>query len=291
MVRWVVLIGLLEACSSSSSPAEWMAAQEDTRTLASLSIPGTHDAGARFEPIAGLAKTQELTIAEQLEAGVRFFDVRCRHYEDGFLIYHGAVDQNQTYAEVLATMTGFLDGHPDEVVIVSVQEEATPDKNTRSFEATFDSYLDPTRWALGATIPTLGDVRGKLVLLRRFAAGKALGLDATAWPDDSPEAFTIGGQLRVQDAYTVADNDLKWSRITALLDEARATRDGTLFLNFTSGKREIDGLSNIPVVSDNINPRLDALLADPVNKAAHLGVLVMDHVTSARVSAVVDTNR
>jgi 1-phosphatidylinositol phosphodiesterase len=290
MVRQAVLLLVLVACSSSSGPADWMARQEDTRTLASLSIPGTHDAGARFEPIAGLAKTQELTIAEQLDAGVRFFDIRCRHYQDGFLIYHGAVDQNQTYADVLATMTGFLDAHPDEALIVSIQEEATPDKNTRSFEATFTSYLDPARWSLATAVPTLGAVRGKLVLLRRFAATGVGGLDATAWPDDSPQPFTIGGQLRVQDAYTVLDNDLKWSRITALVDEARADPDGLLYLNFTSGKREIDGLSNIPVVSDAINPRLDTLLADPANRAAHLGVLVMDHVTPARIAAVLATN-
>ena len=296
MVCRALLLLPLWACSSSSSnTADWMAELDDGRGLASLSIPGTHDTGALFEKYPGLSKCQDLTIADQLAAGVRFFDVRCRHYQDAFAIYHGAVDQNQSFDQVLATMYGFLDAHPGEALIVSIQEEATPQNNTRSFEATFADYVarDPQRWALASTLPALGDVRGKLVLLRRFAAtARPLGLDATGWPDNSSTAFSIPGDaaIRVQDAYMVADNDLKWSRITALIDEARARTD-TLFLDFTSGYQTIDGLSNIPSVSDDINPRLDGLLGDAANRQAHLGVLVMDHVTTARVDAVLSTNR
>src|SRR3954469_17966940 len=164
MVSRVWFLVLLSACSSSLNPADWMAELDDGRGLASLSIPGTHDTAARFEQYPGLSKCQELTIAEQLAAGVRFFDIRCRHYQDAFALYHGAVDQNQSFDEALATMYGFLDAHPGETLIVSIQQEATPQSNTRSFEATFASYVahDPQRWSLASTLPTLGEVRGKL---------------------------------------------------------------------------------------------------------------------------------
>jgi 1-phosphatidylinositol phosphodiesterase len=292
--RW--MIGALvawAACADAEDPADWMARLDDDRALAELSIPGTHDTGALFEPYPGLSRTQDLTIAEQLAAGVRFFDVRCRHFQDGFAIYHGAIDQDQRYDQVLATMFAFLDAHPAEALIVSVMEESNPFQVTRSFEATFADYLAraPERWSLAPTLPRLGEVRGKLVLLRRFPATAApLGIDATAWPDNAHFSIENDASLRIQDIYRVSDNAVKWAAITALLDEARVGGASTLFLDYTSGYQTIDELSNIPSVSDDINRRLDVLLADPANRRARLGVLVMDHVTAARVQAVIATN-
>lgn len=297
MVRawWLVLV---VACSSSSSgPADWMSELEDTRGLGTLTIPGTHDTGALYDIIPGVSKTQDLTIAEQLEAGARFFDIRCRHYQDHFLIYHGAIDQRQTFDQVIDTMSAFLDAHPGEALLVSVNEEGTPDQNTRSFEATFHGYIGkaPQLWTLNTVVPTLGAVRGTIALFRRFPiAEPPLGIDASMWPDNSPTAFSIfnnDASLRIQDAYVVTSNDDKWQRITALAEEAKASTTNILYLNFTSGYLPTpDGLSSIPSVSDDINVRLDALLADKANRKAHLGTLVMDHVTAARLTAVAALN-
>jgi 1-phosphatidylinositol phosphodiesterase len=287
---------VVTACSDSDHTSDWMADLDDSRGLAELSIPGTHDTGALFERYLGLTKTQELTLEEQLAAGVRYLDIRCRHVESSFLIYHGAWDQNLTYDQVLETLFAFLDAHPDEVVIVSVMEETAPLNPTRSFEATFVDYVSraPERWWLDARLPTLGEARGKLVLLRRFVASAAsLGIDATAWPDNSRVIFSIdnAASVRIQDAYLVTDNAEKWASIAAMLAESRAGDPDTLYLNYTSGYQMIDGLSNILSVSDDINPRLDAFLADPANREARLGVLVMDHVIPSRVQAVLSTNR
>lgn len=265
----------------------------DTRALAELSIPGTHDSGALHEPYAGIAKCQDLTIADQLAAGVRYLDIRCRHVYDGFEIYHGGIGQDQTFDEVLATMFAFLDEHPAEALIVSIKEEAAPTGNTRSFEATFASYVAQasSRWHLGAALPRLGDVRGKLVLLRRFpAAATPLGIDGSVWADNTTFSIANDASLRIQDAYMVGDNAVKWAAITSLLAEARTTTAPTLFLDYTSGYQMIASLPNVPSVAGDINARLDAFLADPQNQHAHLGVLTMDFVTAARARAVISTN-
>jgi 1-phosphatidylinositol phosphodiesterase len=285
---------VLAACGGSdASPADWMADLADARSLAELSIPGTHDSGALHEPYPGSAQAQRIAIADQLVAGVRYLDLRCRHYQDAFYIYHGPVDQDQTFDEVLATMATFLDEHPGETVIVSVKEEAAPQSNTRSFEATFASYVAqaPDRWHLGDTLPRLGDVRGRLVLLRRFAASAApLGIDGSGWADNTTFSLTTASSLRIEDAYLVTDNAAKWSAIAALLAEARSGGAATLFLGYTSGYQTIDGLPNIPVVADDINARLDGLLADPQTRNIRLGVLAMDFVTAARAHAIIVTN-
>jgi len=264
-----------------------MAAVPDDRSLAELSIPGTHDTAARFEPFTGVAKTQDLTIAEQLAAGVRYLDIRCRHVDNEFLLYHGSIDQNQTFAEFLATANAFLDAHPTETIITSIQQEATPSGATRAFDATFATYVTD-RWYLGPTIPRLGEVRGKLVLLRRFEAASSLGLDATAWPDDS--TFSIAGPapMRIEDEYMVSDNTAKWTAITRLLGEARTGSPATLFLTYTSGYQTMAALPNIPIVADDINTRIDAYVSD--HPADHLGTVVMDHVTAARVAAIAAAN-
>jgi 1-phosphatidylinositol phosphodiesterase len=289
-----VLCAALAACGSGASEGtDWMADIADTRGLAELSIPGTHDAGALHEVYAGLTKCQNLTIADQLAAGVRFFDIRCRHINDAFLIFHGAFDQDQTYDEVLATMFAFLDEHPSETLIISVMEESLPSGVTRSFEATFASYVDQARdrWHLDPVLPQLGDVRGKLVLLRRFpAVSTPLGVDGSVWADNATFSISNDASLRVQDDYIVTDNELKWTAITGMLGEAGGSSAPTLFLNFTSGYQTIGGLSNVPSVSDDINPRLDAFFADPQNRHAHTGVMVMDFVTAARVQAIISTN-
>src|SRR5262249_22917605 len=138
--------------------------------LSDLTIPGTHDSGALHEPIANVAKCQTLTIAEQLDAGVRYLDIRLRNFQDQFLVYHGPIDQDLTFEDELATLFEFLDAHPHETVIASVKQENDPYGATLTFEQLFDRYVAqaPQRWYLGATLPMLGDVRGKLVLLRRF---------------------------------------------------------------------------------------------------------------------------
>ncbi|WP_228453080.1 hypothetical protein [Chryseobacterium sp. CH1] len=69
----------------------WMAGLQDNISLSKISIPGTHDSGARIDApvVSGTAKTQDLSIAEQLNAGVRFLDIRCRHIDNSFTIIMG----------------------------------------------------------------------------------------------------------------------------------------------------------------------------------------------------------
>jgi 1-phosphatidylinositol phosphodiesterase len=282
------------ACSSSpSDESGWMAGLDDARSLADLSIPGTHDSGALFEPYAGVAKAQDLTIADQLTAGIRYFDIRCGQVDAGYLIYHGSIYQQQAFDDVMTTMSSFLDAHPGETVIMSVKEEVPASDTTLTFEQTFQSYvaMDPDRWYLGATVPALGDVRGQLVLLRRFdAVTSPLGIDATAWPDNMTFAIDNAASIRIQDDYMVTDNNAKWTAITGLIDEARVANPSPLFLDYTSGYQTVQGIPDITLVSDDIDARLDDLLAAPETAGAHLGVLVMDHVTEARATGVIETN-
>ncbi|MBS1120138.1 MAG: phosphatidylinositol-specific phospholipase [Deltaproteobacteria bacterium] len=300
-MNWFVptAIGLaLAACTDASGPPvapAWMSKIDDGRLLSELSIPGTHESASLYEVIPGSSRDQTLTLDQQLDAGVRYFDIRCRHLGDGFDLYHGPLFERQTFAQVVETFSAFLDSHPTEAAVMSIKEESVADNTMLTFEQVFATYvaLDPARWYLGGAVPALGDVRGKIVLVRRFVAETSpLGLDASDWPDNATFSITTPqASLRVQDAFKVTSNESKWMAIEALLAEARDAGPSTLFLNYTSGFQTLSGIPNTPSVAMEINLDLDAFLADPANAHAHLGVLAMDLVEKSRVAAVAATNQ
>ena len=288
MIRWLVAIAC-GACGATPAPG-WMAAQPDDTNLMSLTLPGTHDTMALYEPAAGTAKAQTLDLADQYAAGIRYVDIRCVDVDDAFQIYHGTEYEKASFDDVLTTTFAFLDAHPSETIVMSVKQEADNDGATQSFEATFDGYVaqQPTRWYTGDSVPALGDVRGDIVLLRRFdATATPLGIDGSAWADNTTFTLTnTDSTLRVEDAYIVSDPATKWTAITSLFGEARAGDPSTLYLTYTSGYQMDGVLPDIPSVSNAINPMLDGYLADPANTGAHLGAVVMDFATADRADAL-----
>ncbi|SFD52944.1 1-phosphatidylinositol phosphodiesterase [Chitinophaga sp. CF118] len=285
-------VAVTQAAATIASNS-WMTSLPDNSSIAALSIPGTHDSGSRVEPVSGTAKCQNLTIAEQLEVGVRFLDIRCRHINDAFAIHHGSIYQNLNFNDVLLACTAFLSSHPKEVIIMSVKEEYDASGNTRTFEQTFDSYVQQysNKWSLGATVPTLGQVRGKIVLLRRFGATSVpKGIDATNWGDNT--TFTINNgnaSLKIQDQYVVPDNNVKWNNINALLTEASTQNPNVLYINFASGyKSLIFSIPSITTVSNAINPKITTYFT--ANTHGRYGIIPMDFVESGKSSLILNTN-
>ena len=281
---------LLLSAGVSAAGNNWMTSLDGTLPVSQFSIPGTHDSGARYEPVSGTAKCQNLTIAEQLAAGVRFLDIRCRHMNDAFVIHHGSVYQNINFADVLNDTISFLNANPGETVIMSVKEEYDATGNTRTFEATFNTYTaqSPGKWYLGAGIPSLDSVRGKIVLFRRFGATSTpKGIDASNFPDNT--TFSTGGMLRVQDNYVVPDNNVKWSSIETILNEARYGGPNTLYVNFSSGyKSGFLSIPSITTVSNNINPRITTYFTN--NPSGRFGAILMDFADTSRCALVYNTN-
>ena len=94
--------------SASVNGKNWMSAIPDSKKLYEINIPGTHDSAMancnnstnNYVKLMGIpivnsgkyAKTQVLTIGEQLDAGVRFFDLRFGAKKGELRLCHGDLD-------------------------------------------------------------------------------------------------------------------------------------------------------------------------------------------------------
>jgi 1-phosphatidylinositol phosphodiesterase len=274
-------------------PREWMAWLPDETLLCDLTIPGTHDTCARHG--GDWPTTQTRPLLEQLDGGVRFLDIRCRHEDDAFRIFHGIADQHLEYGVgVQQVCLDFLRAHPSETLVMSVKPEGVGDGNALTFEQVFRGYIErfdcAAQWRLADTMPTLGEARGRIVLFRRFdtdAPETVLGLNPLPWPDNTIFETRSAASFHVQDAFripTLAGREIKWGRIEALLDAAK--RGGrTAFVNFCSGT----GMGSHPrLVADEINPRVAAYLTR--NPKGRFGWLLLDFETDALNRRIFETN-
>ncbi len=253
--------------------SDWMSTMPDATYLSELSIPGTHQSGALHNWLTGgnqvtLGKCQNAPIDQQLDAGVRFFDIRvkCEQNPQIFQLWHGIVNQNQDFQSVLDAMVNFLNNHNKEVVIMRVKSE--PNHGCNDFDDTFKDYLDKTIPGSNPAktyrdyfhdvngVPKLGDCRGKIMMLNKIGNTIVNGMISSSWDSNTKKDVisttfnSIGsGDFVVQDFYSMsgAINTVlieKGNVFSTLFDEAvnaydpaqsHNTRAKTMYLNHTSG--------------------------------------------------------
>lgn len=207
----------------------WMSFIDNSTRISELSIPGTHGSMARYAPLglSELVINQTMPLITQLNAGIRYLDIRCRHYHNQFAIHHGLVWQNTFFGnDVLLVIINFLRQNPTETILMRVQEEYNPVGNSRSFGETFEAYWIPNQtffWNPTNSNPTLGEVRGRIILLQQFSG-----------PNN--RMFGINyGSLRIQDQWNVVRPGYdKWISIRNHFTTAMNNRN-QIHLNHLSG--------------------------------------------------------
>lgn len=178
----------------------WMKYVEDNKFLDELSIPGTHDSGTcsvdnDTEPQSSQVKCQQDYIPTQLLEGIRYFDIRLGKGDDPGIDHGGFYllkkDGNFLHlSDVIGYFKTFLNENPSEALIMLASrgnDEATDESITTAFAKVMAD--NPNLFYTSSRVPTLHEVRGKIVLLRRFGLdgdsvdGHTWGLDLTEWDD------------------------------------------------------------------------------------------------------------
>lgn len=212
------------AVYSSARLDAWMGELRDEWPLPSLSVPGTHNSPTCYTALPSV-RCQAVGVPEQLQNGVRFLDIRvsATKDDDRLALVHSVFPISLTgtkwFGDVLEDVYRFLDEHGSETVMISLKREGTGKASDGDLGRYLkDGYVAkrPDKWYTEPRVPTLGEVRGKIVLMRRFGLdddlraewdGQGWGLDASAWPDNCEDGEAGSCAIRVQDFYEVSESD------------------------------------------------------------------------------------
>jgi 1-phosphatidylinositol phosphodiesterase len=251
----------------------WMSVLQDSIRLSELSIPGTHQSLSRHSggitPLDAV-KNQSMALRFQLESGIRVLDVRCAIVGNSFNIYHGDYYQKENFAGVLNRVVAFLRAHPRETVLMRVKEEKTglPVKFEEIFRDTYWNNKDykDFMWKGQQLNPTLGEIRGKIVILQDFARWQCPEPLSPGAPVSSihPDYGICYNSFDIQDSFKL-QGYAKWVGVKAYLDRANKGFDAGLnrdakYINYLSavGADSIGIPRPWFVASGHRNPRTDA---------------------------------
>lgn len=141
--------------------ADWMhtrRVQLQVRPLCQIPLPGSHDAGS-FGDMNDKSRTQEYSIADQLQYGVRYFDFRVKVDNGHFFSHHGLDDSRlNTFARwpvdpapvdnvIFHQIAKFCDDHPGEIVVLNftdftaVPNQSFTDGDKRNFMTRMRGYF------------------------------------------------------------------------------------------------------------------------------------------------------
>ena len=269
--------------------------------LIDLAIVGTHDAAA-YNASPRL-RCQDLTLEEQLEVGVRAFDLRLVDRYDGsgrLDLYHGKESLGLEFTEdVLPLFTQFLTAHPDEFVILSLRKEDDDHHSPNEMEAYSVSLLRALERPEVARLLYRGEltpatkvseVRGKLLILLRTRIGNNVCLPYfDGFQDDTTFTARLvnpcGGNLdlMVEDKYMVCDTigmrDKK-SALSEVLDLAEAMPDHWM-IAYLSGTGDLTP----EAVAEEINPFAYRLLRERTSLPG--GIYFMDFAGMPEARAII----
>ena len=291
----------IEVANEITNNANWMEKLADQAYVHQISIPGTHDAATgNGTTLDTFARTQDLSIADQFEAGIRAFDLRPSVDGNTLKIYHGVIATNISFEEALDQLCDKLKEHPTEFVVVVMRHE--DDHENDAAKAQWGGLMEQTLND-GKYAPymvefdpqlTVEDVRGKILVLSRDNYAKTpVGGYINGWTSsssfaDQGKAFITGSNSRVraklyvQDFYETKDAmDTKLQAIRNLLDYSVTLYESTSHIwviNHTSGYSQISFVATADAYRLNAsytNKAAADYLSDEAN-AGPTGLMMMD---------------
>ncbi len=180
---------IISSSTFAYNSSSWMQDIDDNTYLGQLAIPGTHDSGA-YEISTDIGETQDWSISQQLNNGIRFLDIRIANNssQNDFEVRHGILELGSFNKNVMEPVINFLSSHPHETIFMSIKDEDTLDilRLKRSY-----IHKNGSKFYHNSVEPRtqLKDVRGKIVLFDRFKGNDGTGI---RWNS---------GSLKIQDEY------------------------------------------------------------------------------------------
>ncbi|RKF57086.1 putative plc-like phosphodiesterase [Erysiphe neolycopersici] len=305
-----------------------------------MNLPGTHDSqtwnystetrnslkyitrlrGSFIAP-AKFYRCQEIPLISMLDEGIRVFDLRFAFdvTKTRLVFWHAQALQSQTasVSDVLFAFSKWLDDHPSEVIFVSLKYENSTTLFARySVEiqkAILHALTSKTarKYFMGARneLGTLGDARGKMILLRRFDLDQlppeqveelpGIYFPTVEWTRNGQEIVIVYNRTQnhtayIEDYYHISNGSLnirkifdviksKYEVTIAHLEKAVSQFHDHLFWTFTSGERNVNLPPHYPKVialgkndEEGMNQKLTFYFQSLKGSKKRLGIVMFD---------------
>eukprot|EP01091_Cochliopodium_minus_P013016 TRINITY_DN4082_c0_g1_i1.p1 TRINITY_DN4082_c0_g1~~TRINITY_DN4082_c0_g1_i1.p1 ORF type:complete len:400 (-),score=106.83 TRINITY_DN4082_c0_g1_i1:72-1271(-) len=266
---------------------KWMEYIDDKESVSHLSIPGTHDSasyGIKNIISKLVSETQKLNIEESLNNGVRFLDIRVRLIDNYLVCHHGITYLNKNLDDVLNMISNFLKNNPKECVLMRIKKEHHDEKSNMTFEGSFKVHYVEKRPGLffqEERVPTLGEVRGKIIVIS----------------DHHP--FIPGlnfADCRIEDKWEVKELEHKCHGINNHINERVSNCLGHVYsICFFSGYYSKECLNPTKILNpkrfaEDMNPWAFSHVPIPKIKTFGLGILVYDFVNEEMTQRTIVSN-
>jgi 1-phosphatidylinositol phosphodiesterase len=183
------------------------------------------------------------------------------------------------FDSVLRDVSAFLLANPSETVLMRIKEEGSPNRGRWEFVDFYNDYIRKYPDSLFYTtnsIPTLGQVRGKIVIL-----SQAKNVDGIRW---GSAAFDINNEYLYRDPALFDPVSGKLKNVKDFFENTRGSQNTKLFVNQVSAT----GVRTPGTFAASINP----FVADYATKNSgdRLGIVAMDYPSDAAIQAIVYSN-
>ena len=239
--------------SVSQDGNNWITPLDGNIYVSQMSLPGTHDAATGDGTSYSIGKTQELTLDQQFEIGIRVFDLRPAVKNNDLKLCHGIVETTFAWDQVMERFKYYLSEHPGEFIIALIRHEDEADNKNSSWGSIMQDKLERLQGDINPSTNlsytaefkpdlTIDELRGKILFLCRDWTkynneGPVVG-GYTGWGHSKDGAEvkiysrSVEGILNIQDCYAPSEDGtstwyntsafpgIKWNSIKLLLDKS-----------------------------------------------------------------------
>ena len=311
---------------------DWLGMVKDEAKVCKLSIPGTHDTmtGMGFyQPVLKYvfnmtAISQVSNLEEQMNCGIRFFDIRPVVSTDTIAkkkilrLTHGISELDVTFEWTIDQLQSYLKAHPSEFFIAKLQfDNGFEDQkdlfsllskvlNLQKYQGLFIEDWRPDI--------TVGEMRGKILWLSRYDLRQMNAvyhypIVYCDWPDEDPDIeedlnpeaqrncamynmndSTVKARLYKQDYYKTTTEKRMKNKQKTVIDmmhsarEANATDDNIWIVNHCSAYTEVSPRGYITNAA-NLHP---LVIDDLLKNEGTVGIMPMDMACHDYVHCVIN---
>uniref|UniRef100_A0A8C1IAG1 Phosphatidylinositol-specific phospholipase C X domain-containing protein n=1 Tax=Cyprinus carpio TaxID=7962 RepID=A0A8C1IAG1_CYPCA len=260
LYRLLIFQNVSETLSYKYVSHKWMKKIEDDKLLSAISIPGTHQSNRYLKTSEPMF--QAWGLHNQLDAGVRFFDL---HVSSDSIKYvkTRSVQESETLSYFLKTMLTFLVKQKKETLLLRI----TPDEGAVARVTKLLSRDDWPVWR-DKEIPTLGQVRGKIVLI---------------------QSSTLELGLSVHTTELNTDMDTKETQMKENIKKASQKCEQEMMLTYTVANGESEPLKIAKTLNKQVDNYLLNLKGDE-NRPHCVGIIAMDFPGPKVIQTIINFN-